>query len=259
MCLVTIGAEARTGLLSMGMLGFLLWLRSSKKIISGVALGVLLVGSIPFLPASFTERMSTLETFNSDKSASTRIAVWKWTLDYVSENPFGGGFHIYKINNVTVEMSETTVEGNTTDRVDFSVKDRARAFHSAYFEVLGELGIPGLAIWLSIVTGALYKARAVVKRERKLVTPLLNTETGEEREMSDWARDFGRSMSITILVYLTGALFVGIATQPTLYTMISLLVSVWYLRSDHLANVIERGRKASFKNAHIVRPSTVLA
>jgi hypothetical protein len=45
----------------------------------------------PLLPSSFSARMGTIENNQADESA-TRIAVWKWTLGYVAEHPFGGGF-----------------------------------------------------------------------------------------------------------------------------------------------------------------------
>ena len=68
------------------------------------------------------------------------MAVWEWTLDYVKANPLGGGFDSYRANSFTYEMPVRTGTGNTTAVEYVEVTDKARAFHSAYFELLGEQG-----------------------------------------------------------------------------------------------------------------------
>src|SRR5690606_16714340 len=97
--LIPIGTEARTGLLCIGVLGLLL-LRDAKKrmlyLFGAAALGVM---ALPFLPASYYERMATLGSVDSDQSASTRMQVWLWTIDYAREHPLGGGFDAYRSNS----------------------------------------------------------------------------------------------------------------------------------------------------------------
>ncbi|MHB9879207.1 DUF5935 domain-containing protein [Pacificimonas sp. ICDLI1SI03] len=233
MVLVTIGAEARTGLVAMAALAGFVWLRSKNKMISATALVLVALISIPFLPQSFTDRMSTLEAVQSDQSASTRLAVWDWTLGYVAANPLGGGFNVYKINNVTIDMSKTTGEAGNTDTTSYSVQDRARAFHSSYFEMLGEQGIPGFLLWISIVVLVWIRSRNLVKTERKLQKT--EPEDSPLLKESEWFRTFGTAMSTTIPVYMTGSLFVGIALQPAFYHFVALTVAMTYLRSDQIA------------------------
>ncbi len=102
--LLPIGTEARTGLLCIAALGVLA-LRDAKRrltfIVAGAALGL---AALPFLPASYYERMATLGSPAGDESASTRVAVWSWTLDYAGEHPLGGGFNAYLGNRFTYDM-----------------------------------------------------------------------------------------------------------------------------------------------------------
>src|SRR5690606_31264042 len=79
--LVPVGTQTRTGLVCIAVLGILM-MRSVKNrfLYAGVA-AVALFAAIPFLPQSFTERMSTITNHQEDESASTRIAVWRWTLE----------------------------------------------------------------------------------------------------------------------------------------------------------------------------------
>ena len=57
--------------------------------------------AIPFLPQSYLARMGTISNHESDSSASTRVQVWLWTLDYVETHPLGGGFDAYRGNSFT--------------------------------------------------------------------------------------------------------------------------------------------------------------
>src|SRR5690606_40090740 len=102
----------------------------------------------PFLPQSYLERMGTITAHEGDQSASTRVQVWLWTLDYVSEHPLGGGFDVYLGNSFTYETRRVTGEENNRTIEYDVVTDEARAFHSSYFEMLGEQGWPGLFLWL---------------------------------------------------------------------------------------------------------------
>ena len=70
--------------------------------------------AIPFLPDSYTARMSTIENHEGDESASTRVEVWRWTLEYVQDHPFGGGFDAYRSNKFTYKTRVTTDTGGVT-------------------------------------------------------------------------------------------------------------------------------------------------
>src|SRR3546814_2893866 len=116
-----------------------------------IGAGLLAVASIPFLPQSFTERMETIESYKADQSASTRVAVWQWTWDYAKENPFGGGFDAYIQNHVRVVKAATAYDPDNPQEAEPSVyEEKSRAYHSSYFEMLGEQGYPGLAMWLAL-------------------------------------------------------------------------------------------------------------
>src|SRR3546814_12835366 len=94
--------------------------------------------------------LSTIENHQSDESASTRVAVWMWTIDYVKDHPGGGGFDNYLANSFTY-LSSGIVSDSGGKRVETRiVTDRGRAYHSAYFAMLGEQGYFGFALWALI-------------------------------------------------------------------------------------------------------------
>jgi probable O-glycosylation ligase (exosortase A-associated) len=228
MTLVTVGAEARTGLVAGAMLAGLLWLVSKRKILLGVGFVAAAMIAYPLLPASFTERMSTIRSFDEDLSASTRLAVWQWTLDFVAENPLGGGFGVYRINRIEVQIKTRSGDADNQAVSTARVTDDARAFHNSYFEVLGELGYPGLALYLAIVVLALRTAWRLRK-----------ASTGDPAQ-DTWFRNLGTMMTIAMLTYMSGSMFVGIAFQPPYYFLLSITIAAHHIvRRERVANKVD--------------------
>ena len=82
----------------------------------------------------WTARISTLSNYEQESSANTRILIWKWTIGFSFEHPFGGGFNSYLVN---VIPNPPGPDGEQTYQY-------ARAFHNIYMAALGEHGYPGL-------------------------------------------------------------------------------------------------------------------
>lgn len=211
--LIPIGTEARTGLVCLAVLAVLTFLRVKRKLLFAGLGAVVLLASIPFLPESFTGRMSTIKSHDEDESASTRVAVWNWTLDFVKEHPFGGGFTVYKLSRFETKVRERVGDGaNSAERVR-TVVEKGRAFHSAYFEVLGEHGYPGLGIYLAMLGLTLIDLRRLTKRYK-------NSETDA------WIASLSRAIGHSIIIYMAGSLFVGVAFQSTLYHLLGLAAAL---------------------------------
>ena len=218
--LIPIGTQARTGLLCIGVLA-LLSLRAAKRRFLYLAL-MAAVGltAIPFLPESYTKRMSSIENHAADESASTRVAVWKWTLEYVGDHPFGGGFDAYRQNKLRYQTAKAEGDGNTVAVQYGEVEDKARAYHSSYFEMLGEQGWPGLTIWLWLQLAGLWQMERLRRRWGKRTGP------GEA-----WAAPLATALQHAQLIYLAGSVFVGIAYQPFVLMLIGMQCGLWsYLK-----------------------------
>jgi len=130
--LIPIGTQARTGLVCLAVIGGLAFLQARHKLLFGAAGAIALVCAVPFLPAKYLERMDTLANYKGDESASTRVQVWKWTLDYVQKNPVGGGFDAYRGNSFRYETVTKHVAPNGDVSVErMVVEDKGRAYHSA--------------------------------------------------------------------------------------------------------------------------------
>jgi probable O-glycosylation ligase (exosortase A-associated) len=226
--LMPIGTEARTGLVCLVLLAGLMLLRSQRKILYGSLMALAALCAIPFLPASFTQRMETIESHQNDESASTRLAVWSWTLDYVKDHPGGGGFDNYLQNSFTY-LTRNVVNDGGGSRVESSVvTDRGRAYHSAYFELLGEQGYFGFLVW-ALLHGISFVRTEVIRRSYAR-----RTEPGLQ-----WVSPLASALQQGHMVYMVGSLFVGIAYQPFIFMMLALQIGLsTYLTRKRRAEAI---------------------
>ena len=234
--LIPVGTSTRTGLLCIVLLAVLMLRDAKRRLLYLALIAATPVVVYPFLPPSFVERMQTIKGYQGDSSASTRVAVWKWTVDYAKTHPFGGGFEAYRGNHIRFETVKTSGDGNN---VAFERKleiDKARAYHSAYFEMLGEQGYPGLTLWLLINLAGIFRMEVIRQRYRKLP------------EMA-WAVQLASALQTAHIVYLLGAAFVAIAFQPFIYMLIGAQIGLdTYLarkRAETLWQPFRRRRSAT--------------
>lgn len=212
--LIPVGTQARTGLVCAALLA-LLGLRDSKRRMAYIG-GIAAVGliALPLIPAAFSARMDTITNYQSDESASTRVAVWGWTWNYALDHPMGGGFEVYRQNRLQVNKVIVRNSGGQVTREIVPYTDRGRAFHNSYFEMLGEQGFPGLIIWLYLQTVCLIRMEKLRRRYRTCVFE------------DEWIRPLATALQAGHLVYLLGAMFVGIAFQPFIYMLIALQIGL---------------------------------
>ena len=214
--LIPIGTQTRTGLICIALLGVMALRSIKRRFLYATLAGVAVLAAIPFLPDSYTKRMSTIENHSSDQSASTRVAVWMWTLDYVKEHPFGGGFDAFRGNKIRVETRKAGGSDNNVSVDVDQIYDQARAYHSAYFEMLGEQGWPGLLMWLTLQVSGLWQMERLRARWRK--------KTGPNQT---WQAPLANALQLAQVIYLFGSLFVGIAFQPFMFMIIGLQCGLW--------------------------------
>lgn len=197
--LTVIGTFARTGLVALAVL-FLtqlrFWPAARWRMI---VVAIILAGALtPVMSDAWTQRMSTINTFEEDSSAMSRIEVWKWTIGYVQDNPMGGGFGVYRLNSI--ELISGKIQ-------------KSRAFHNMYIEVLGEHGYPGLIMFLALFMLSFRKLRKIRNAAGK------NPDHKFFVELSS-------TFTSSLIIYMAGAMFIGVAFQPFTYYLIGLTIGL---------------------------------
>jgi len=200
MCVV--GTSARTGVLALGTLLLSGFRRFSLKLLAGLLAVGLFFLAREILPERSMARFQTIQTYDSDTSAESRLGVWKWATDYVTEHPMGGGFGIFRSSLFRQAVKDS--RGQVT-----FFTDRGRAAHSVYFEVLGEQGYPGIMLFVLFVSLAAAGCYRITRRASS------NPE-------DEWFGLLGRSLLVCILVFAVGGTFIGVGYQPLIYCLTGL-------------------------------------
>lgn len=197
-----LGSQSRGALLAIGGMAIYLWLKGRRKLLVGIALALAAITLTTFMPQSWKDRMNTIGTYKSDESAMGRIETWHMLFDIAVDRPLvGGGFEPYSRG-----VLERYRPGYTT----------VRAAHSVYFQVLGEHGFVGLALFLTFWLLTLRIALRIVRATKN-------------RPELDWAFWLARMIQVSFLAYFIGGAFLNLAYWDVPYYLMVILAVTWHI------------------------------
>ena len=213
------GTQSRGAFISLVVFGGFFWWRSKHKVSIFVALVLITVPVIAFLPAKWTERMSTISEATQDASFMGRVDAWVINYKLAEENP------------VTGAGLRNSYQKEIASEVDPERAPRAKAAHSIYFEVLGGTGFFGLAIFLSILGSAFLLSRFQAGLP---ATP----------ENPQWVRRLGYYSQISLVVFGVGGASTSLEMWDGYWVVIALIAAS---RRVHASSLKVR-RKMSTKS-----------
>jgi putative inorganic carbon (hco3(-)) transporter len=136
-----VGSYSRGAFVALAALAAVAWFRSKRKVLYLFTIVAIAVPLFYFMPQSYYDRLSTIQSADTDSSFQGRVMAWRVAFDYARDHfPFGNGF----------SGSERPAVFNS-----YLPGEKTHAAHSNYFEVLGDKGFIGLAIYLAILVVAL--------------------------------------------------------------------------------------------------------
>lgn len=150
--IAVLGTYSRGAFLSLaGMLMVLWWRAKGRRLVIAVIAACVSVALVPAIPEKWTSRMNTVKTYEADSSAMSRIRQWITAINIANHRVTGAGFQAYTqfVQDIYAPPVEDT-EGADTDHVFVA--------HSIYFQVLGQHGWVGLALWISIWLATMHLA-----------------------------------------------------------------------------------------------------
>jgi putative inorganic carbon (HCO3(-)) transporter len=194
--LSALGSQSRGGFLAiLAMLSFL-WLKSRSKAATGLVLAVLVPVAIGFMPQKWMDRMETIEKYEQDGSAMSRINSWTTATNLAKDRFTGGGFRSHYAHGFASYAEDPS---------------GIRPAHSIYFEMLGEHGFIGLALFLLLWVLVWREASWVIRQSK-----------GEEA--LHWASDLARMIQVSLLGYFVGGAFLNLAQYDLPYNLVVALV-----------------------------------
>jgi probable O-glycosylation ligase (exosortase A-associated) len=191
--IAVLGTYSRGAAVGLGVTAVALLVKSRHRMSLALFAGVALAAAVQFMPEQWHGRIASIFAYEEDASAQGRLQSWRYALEVAREHPVvGGGFEVFRGNKAA------TAAGY-------------RAAHSIYFEVLGEHGYVGLAIFLALGVGAYFSAGAIVRQAR------------DHPELS-WAADLAAMVQVSIAAYAVAGLFLNLATFDLYYHLIAIVV-----------------------------------
>lgn len=177
------------------MLG-LLWLKSRNKAVTGLALVLLMPLVFAFMPEEWFGRMESINDYKEDNSALGRLNAWEFAFNVAKDNLMGGGFLTFTPKVFALYAP------NPLD---------VHAPHSIYFQVLGEHGFVGLALFLSILFLGWRTGSRIIK-------------ACKDQPDLHWARDLAAMCQVSLVGYAVGGAFLSLAYFDLLYDILIIVV-----------------------------------
>lgn len=177
------GSQSRGAFLAICAMVLMLWWRGRSKGVVGVAIVVAAIAFLSFMPDTWSSRMSTIKTYEQDESAMGRVNAWWVAFNLAKEMPMGVGFNPARADVFARYAPDPTA---------------IHAAHSIYFQIMGNHGFIGLAIWLAI-WWATWRNTAWLRKHAKGIP------------QAQWAADLGAMCQVTLVGFLVGGAFLSLA------------------------------------------------
>lgn len=192
--LAIIGTASRGGFIGLVAMGGFLWLRSRNKVMTAILLLPIVAGLTFVVPERWTERMQTIETAaEEDGSFQGRLLAWQTYFNAAVDRPLLGVGPL-ALNDDAVYARYEPYEGF----VDYENLKGARAAHSIYFQVIGELGFLGFAVYMLLAATAWLNAQQVIGATRNKPELL-------------WAHDLARMLQVSFVAFFVAGAGVSMA------------------------------------------------
>ena len=208
-----IGTQSRGGFVALMGLAAYMFIKSDRKILLSILTIALVAALSNIVTDEWSSRMDTIGEASDDASFMGRVTAWKLSFIMAMRHPlFGGGFKALEYFPVWSSLSQDFFSYSffyTGEALPDPVK--ARAAHSVYFQVLGDHGFAGLAIFLTFLTLTFLSVRDVAIRARK-------------RPETAWIAQLATMLQLAIFAYCLGGAALSFAYFEMLYAICGLVV-----------------------------------
>lgn len=191
-----LGSQSRGGLLAIGAMTLFLWARGKNKLIGGMFMLLAATALVAFMPESWSDRMSTIQEYQDDRSALGRISAWWTAWGIALHYPLGVGF-----NTARPELFAAYSP----------YPEYIHAAHSIYFQVLGNHGFIGLFLFLGIFVST-YIVAHKLRREARA------------HPQAQWCEQLAAMCQVSLIGYFVGGAFLSLAYFDLPYNVMVMVV-----------------------------------
>lgn len=202
-----LGTQSRGALLALVAMAFFLAIKGKRPVVMSLLIVAGMVMVVAFMPDSWTKRMDTIEGYKADGSAMERIYTWTTLFNCAKDRPLtGAGFG----------ADNPLVFARYAPRSDefAGFENVVLVAHSIYFQMLGEHGFPGLALYLTLGVLTWIKASQLAKRCRG------------DPDFGSWVPQLMPMIQVGLMGFAVGGAFLSLAYLDVPYYSVALVVLV---------------------------------
>jgi putative inorganic carbon (HCO3(-)) transporter len=175
---------------------FFLWVKSPKKIKAMLVVVAMVAVIAVVMPAQWFDRIDTINDYKQDGSALGRLNAWQFAINIALHNILGGGFNVFSAKMFMLYAP---------DPLDY------HAAHSIFFQVLGEHGFIGLALFLMLMIFSWRTGTRIIKF------------CGTDSTLA-WASSLAKMAQVSIIGFAVSGAFLSLAYFDLYYDVIAVLV-----------------------------------
>lgn len=212
-----VGTMSRGGLLGLAAMATWALLKTRGKFRYLALVVPIGIAVIAFAPDRWFDRMETITEAEEDYSFSGRLIAWKQNTLVATDRPIlGAGFQAVQNPAIWSFYAHTRFH-----ELDFIPTDQVRpqyahAAHSIYFQVIGDLGFVGFAIFATLCMIAWRNSAAVVRKAK-------------DRPGLAWAYQLGLCLQYLLVAYFVAGAALSMAYFELIYIVFALLATLRFL------------------------------
>ncbi len=193
-----VGSYSRGAFVAMTAVAIMFWWRSQHRMIVGALFAIMIVVAIPLIPSKWVDRMQTIETYEQDYSATSRLEMWLVGVKLAMDRPLVGGGHGAFVTPEIYRWYKPKV-------------DSVHNVHSVYFEAMGHYGFVGFGLFMVLGFLGLRSAKWIRTHTR-----------GREDLKNEFV--LGSMLQVSIVGYAVAGAFLNLATFDLYYTLLAVIL-----------------------------------
>ncbi|KFC66160.1 putative O-glycosylation ligase, exosortase A system-associated [Massilia sp. LC238] len=194
----TIGSYSRGALVGCVAMALFLWLKSTSKLKTGLAIALLAPVILLSMPEEWTGRMHSINNYEEDESAQGRLNAWEFAVNVANQFPLGGGPGIFSPDSFLKYAPNP---------------ETFHVAHSIYFQMLGEHGWFGLALFLAMHACTWRTGSRVIRH-------------CENKPELAWASMLARMCQVSQIGYLVAGAFLTLAYYDLAYYVMAIVITL---------------------------------
>jgi putative inorganic carbon (hco3(-)) transporter len=192
---------SRGGFVGLAVIITVILFRSRHKAIGAFCLAVTAFIVLTFAPPAWMNRMGGFLSGNLDGSANMRLTSWTVAWRLSQDYPMGGSFDAVPNVDVYKRYQPHPLPNDAA----------SSGPHSIYFQLLGDQGFVGVALFLLLMGSCLWTLFRVRHAARNMLS-------------AEWLRTYSYCIEASILAFMVSGAFLGVVYLDVVYEMVGLTI-----------------------------------